>query len=46
MDVFLQMKEQLETDVQVLVNHSLASAYVTALQELKERYQLPDRPQL
>mgnify|MGYP005802670907 FL=1 len=45
-DVFLQIETLEETDVQVLVNHSLASAYVTALQELKERYQLPDEPSL
>ena len=43
-DVFLQIETLEETDVQVLVNHSLA--YVTALQELKERYQLPDEPSL
>ena len=45
-DVCLQIETLEETDVQVLVNHSLASAYVTALQELKERYQLPDEPSL
>lgn len=45
-DVFLQIETLEETDVQALVNHSLASAYVTALQELKERYQLPDEPSL
>ena len=45
-DVFLQIETLEETDVQVMVNHSLASAYVTALQELKERYQLPDEPSL
>lgn len=45
-DVFLQIETLEETDVQVLVNHSLASAYVTALQELKEHYQLPDEPSL
>ncbi len=45
-DVFLQIETLEEMDVQVLVNHSLASAYVTALQELKERYQLPDEPSL
>lgn len=45
-DVFLQIETLEETDVQVLVNHSLTSAYVTALQELKERYQLPDEPSL
>ena len=41
-DVFLQIETLEETDVQVLVNHSLASAYVQALRELKERYQLAD----
>ena len=41
-DVFLQIETLEETDVQVVVNHSLASAYVSALQELKDRYQLPD----
>ncbi len=41
-DVFLQIETLEETDVQVLVNHSLASAYVNALREVKERYQLPD----
>ena len=45
-DVFLQIETLEETDVQVLVNHSLASAYVTAQQELEERYQLPDEPSL
>lgn len=41
-DVFLQIETLEETDVQVLVNHSLASAYVNALREVKERYQLSD----
>lgn len=41
-DVFLQIETLEETDVQVLVNHSLASGYYTALKELKERYSLPD----
>lgn len=41
-DVFLQIETLEETDVQVLVNHSLASAYVTALRELKDRYELSD----
>ena len=45
-DVFLQIETLEETDVQVLVNHSLASAYVKALEELQERYQLPDGPSL
>ena len=34
-DVFLQIETLEETDVQVLVNHSLASAYVKALEELQ-----------
>ena len=41
-DVFLQIETLEETDVQVLVNHSLTSGYYTALKELKERYSLPD----
>lgn len=41
-DVFLQIETLEETDVQVLVNHSLASGYYSALSELKERYKLPD----
>lgn len=41
-DVFLQIETLDETDVEVLVNHSLASAYYKALQELKDRYDLPD----
>ena len=45
-DVFLQIETLEETDVQVLVNHSLASAYVNALEELQQRYQLPDGPSL
>ena len=45
-DVFLQIETLEETDVQVLVNHSLASAYVKALEELQQRYQLPDGPSL
>ncbi len=45
-DVFLQMETLEEADVQVLVNHSLASAYLDALRELKDRYQLPDAPTL
>ena len=45
-DVFLQIETLEETDVQVLVNHSLASAYVKALEELQQRYQLPDGPGL
>ena len=45
-DVFLQIEPLEETDVQVLVNHALASGYLSALRELKERYQLPDEPTL
>ncbi len=45
-DVFLQIETLEETDVQVLVNHSLASAYVQAFQELKERYGLTDEVSL
>lgn len=45
-DVFLQIETLEETDVQVLVNHSLASGYYTALKELKERYSLPDEVSL
>ena len=41
-DVFLQIETLEESDVQVLVNHSLASGYVTALKGLKEHYVLPD----
>lgn len=45
-DVFLQIEPLEEADVQVLVNHALASGYLSALRELKERYQLPDEPTL
>lgn len=45
-DVFLQIETLEESDVQVLVNHSLASGYVTALKELKEHYVLPDEVSL
>lgn len=45
-DVFLQIETLEETDVQVLVSHSLASAYVQAFQELKERYGLADEVSL
>lgn len=41
-DVFLQIENLEESNVGVLVNHSLASAYVEALEELKDRYCLPD----
>ncbi len=45
-DVFLQIETLEEADVQVLVNHSLAGAYVQALGEMKERYSLPDNVSL
>ena len=45
-DVFLQIEPLEEADVQVLVNPALASGYLSALRELKERYQLPDEPTL
>ncbi len=45
-DVFLQIESLEEADTQVLVNHALASGYLNALRELKERYQLPDEPTL
>lgn len=41
-DVFLQIETLEESDVQVLVNHSLASGYVQALQEIKDRYQFSE----
>lgn len=41
-DLFLQIETLEEADVEVLVNHSLAGAYVQALREMKERYSLPD----
>ena len=41
-DVFIQIETLDDTDVQVQVNHSLASGYVMALREIKERYRLPD----
>lgn len=39
-DVFIQIETLDEADLMVQVNHSLASGYVEALQELKERYHL------
>lgn len=42
-DVFLQIEALEEADVQVLINHPLASAYVDALRELKDRYSLSDQ---
>ena len=44
-DVFLQIETLEETDVQVLVNHSLASAYVKALEELQQVFGHLLRPQ-
>ena len=41
-DVFLQMETVDGEDALVQVNHSLAGGYVRALQELRERYDLPD----
>lgn len=41
-DIFLQIEALEEAGAEVLINHSLAQAYVTALRELKERYQLND----
>lgn len=45
-DVFLQIETLEDADVQVQVNHSLAAGYYAALQELRERYSLPDEPTL
>lgn len=45
-DVFLQIETLEDADVQVQVNHSLAAGYYAALQELRERYILPDEPTL
>ncbi len=45
-DVFLQIETLEETDVEVQVNHSLASGYLRALEELKERHGLSDAPSL
>ncbi len=39
-DVFLQMETLEAADVKVMVNHSLAGAYASALRELKETYDL------
>lgn len=41
-DVFLQIETLEGSEAQVLVDHSLAAAYVKALRELKDRYALPD----
>ena len=45
-DVFLQIETLEDADVQVQVNHSLAAGYYAALRELRERYSLPDEPNL
>ncbi len=45
-DLFLQIENLEESDVQVQVNHSLAAGYYKALQVLQTRYQLPDGPSL
>lgn len=41
-DVFIQIETLDESDVRVLVNHSLAQGYLTALEELKERYSIEE----
>lgn len=41
-DLFLQIETLEESEAEVLVNHSLAGAYVKALREMKERYDLQD----
>ncbi len=41
-DVYISIETLEDTDAQVLVNHSLASGYVSALRELAERYHLRD----
>ncbi len=45
-DIFLQIETLEETDVEVQVNHSLASGYLRALRELKERYEFAEEPSL
>ena len=45
-DLFLQIENLEESDVQVQVNHSLAAGYYKALQVMQTRYQLPDGPSL
>ena len=39
-DTYVHIENLEDSDVQVLVNHSLASGYVTALREVAERYSL------
>ena len=41
-DVYVSIETLEDTDVQVLVNHSVAAGYVTALHELAQRYHLRD----
>lgn len=41
-DVFLQIETLEEEDVEVLVNHSLASGYMKALEEINDRYNLSE----
>lgn len=41
-DVYVSIETLEDTDAQVLVNHSLAAGYVSALRELAERYHLRD----
>lgn len=45
-DVFLQIENMGESAMQVEVNHSLAAGYYSALEELQQRYSLPDGPSL
>lgn len=41
-DVFVSVEDLEETDVQVLVNHSLVSGYIHAFHEVAQKYQLND----
>ena len=41
-DVYVSIETLEDTDVQVLVNHSVAAGYVNALHELAQRYHLRD----
>lgn len=41
-DLFLSIETLEDADVVVSVNHSLAAGYIAALQEITERYKLPD----
>lgn len=40
-DVYVSVETLEDTDVQVMVNHSLAAGYVNALREIAEKYGLP-----